>query len=217
MTRALRTIAVACMVIALAGCGTAAAAGRAGDGQLIRDVANRLTQADSLVYTASFSLADNATVTIAHALNPERTAYSFPGGLVLLLPDRTTSCKITKTSAKCTDGSHIAPATDSSSSVDSTVEQGGMIRPQSVVALLNQTASNADAIVADTDRTLAGTSATCISVTGVPADDQFSACVTADGLLGAFTGTIEGRHLDLVLDHFEMTTETTAFDLPRGS
>jgi hypothetical protein len=91
-----------------------------------------------------------------------------------------------------------------------------MIRPETVIALLDQTALNADAIITDTDRTLAGTNATCIAVTGVPSADQFSACVTSDGLLGSFVGTVAGLHLDLELDRYALTADATAFALPAG-
>jgi hypothetical protein len=205
------------MIVALAGCGKAADAGSFGNGQLVKDVGIRLAQADSLTYTADFSLADNATVTIAHALAPDRTAYSFPGGLVLLLPSGTTSCKISKASTTCSSGAEIVPGSESSPDVDSTIEKGGMIRPETVIALLDQTALNADAIITDTERTLAGTNATCIAVTGVAVDDQFSACVTQDGLLGAFTGTVARLHLDLQLDRVVMKTRADAFDLPKAS
>jgi hypothetical protein len=219
MVRVLRTTAmscmIACMVAAVAGCGTAADAGRSfNGGELIRDIATRLAQADSLQYTADFALSDNTTVEIAHALNPDRTAYRFSGGVVLLLPDRTTYCR-TSTST-CTDSTRVSPGTDTSPSVDEMVERSGLIRPETVISLLNQIAVNADAIVADNDRTLAGSNATCISVTGVPADEQLKACVTADGLLGTFDGTVGGVHLDLELVRYRLTTDPNAFQAPKA-
>ena len=56
-----------------------------------------------------------------------------------------------------------------------------------------------------------------ISVTGVPSDDAFSACVTSDGLLGKFTGEVGGQHLDLELIRYLLSTDPTAFDEPRGA
>jgi hypothetical protein len=231
MVRALRILAAACMIVGLSGCGTAANANRSfGSGALVQEIATRLAQADSIAYTADFSGVNSTDVTLAHAPDPDRTAYSFPGGLVLLLPAGTTSCTITKTSASTTSASKTsasttsakcglgstATGTDPSSSVDTTLEQAGMIRPEAVIVLLNQTALDADAIVTDTDRTLAGTNATCIAVTGIAVADQFSVCVTTDGLLGAFTGTVAGVHLDLELDRFVLAANASAFDLPYG-
>jgi hypothetical protein len=211
MVRALRLTAVACILAAVAGCGTAADAGRSfGNGELIKDIATRLSQGDSIAYTADFSLADNTTVEVSHAINPDRTAFKYPGGVVLLLPDRTTSCR----GSKCTDSAPVAPGTDTSASADSTVERTGMIRPETVVTMLNQVALNADAIVADSTRTLAGSNATCISITGVPADEALSACVTADGVLGTFDGTVGGAHVNLELVRYRLGADAAAFQVP---
>jgi predicted small secreted protein len=214
----LRIVAAAGLAVVLAGCGTAAGAGRSlGSSQLVKDLASRLSQADSIGYTANFSVADHEAVSIAHAPDPARTAYRFPGGVVLVLPEATMSCAVVGSAAKCSRTDPLRPPTAASPTVDHAVEGAGMIRPEIVSAILNQTAMNGDAIIAETDRTLATTHATCVSVTGVPQDDQFQVCVTADGLLGQFTGTISGKYVDMELDRYQLTTDAAAFNPPSAA
>lgn len=211
MLPATRLLAALCLVTALAGCSTAANGGRRfGYGELTNDVANRLTQSESLTYTATFSLSDDMTVSIAQAQDPTRTAYHFPAGMILIETDGTLSCKIEKPVSSCRSASTptVAPA------VESTLEHAGLVRPETIIAMLTQISLNADAIVSEQDRTLAGTNATCIAITGVPTEDRFSACVTDDGLLGSFTGTISGIPIDLELTRYALTADASDFIRP---
>ena len=228
----LRILAAVSVIASLAGCGAAAAdAGRSfGDNELINDIANRLTKADTQSYTATYALADNSTVSIAHEVDPDRTAYRYSGGMVLLTPETVTTCTLTPTATSstgtvqtdkavrpagtCTEGAALPSGSLTTPIVDTTVEHAGLVRPETVIALLTHISANADAIISEDDRTLAGANATCISITGVPVDDQFRACVTDDGLLGAFHGTVSNTAIDIDLTHFELDTEPTAFALP---
>jgi hypothetical protein len=94
------------------------------------------------------------------------------------------------------------------------VEHTGMIRPETVVTMLNRVALNADAIVKDSTRTLAGANATCITITGVPADEALSACVTSDGVLGTFEGTVGSMHVSLELIRYRLTADPASFAVP---
>jgi hypothetical protein len=92
-----------------------------------------------------------------------------------------------------------------------------MIRPETVVALLTRMSLNADAIISEADRTVAGTNATCVSITGVPAEEQFTACVSNDGLLASFHGYQGARTIDMQMVQFLLSTGADAFALPKTS
>jgi hypothetical protein len=93
MTALARMTALAIMVVILAACDTTADAGGSfGTGRLLGDVAGRLTASDALDYTATFMIPGNTTVSITHDHGTERTAYRFPGGVIMLTPDATIAC-----------------------------------------------------------------------------------------------------------------------------
>ena len=203
-----------CMVTALSGCGTAADGGGAfSTSGLINDIAHRLAESETLTYTATFSQG----VSVAHAQDPTRTAYTYPGGVVLILSGAATSCATIKAKTTCKTSAPGAAGSTVTPAVDNTIEHAGLVRTEKVISMLTQISLNADAIISEQDRTLAGTNATCITITGVPADERFSACVTDDGLLGSFTGAVAGTPIDLELSHFVMSTEVNAFVLPRAA
>ena len=61
---------------------------------------------------------------------------------------------------------------------------------------------------------IAGADATCVGVHGAAG---FTACVTADGLLGSFTGTIDGRVVSFELTSYRDTVDAATFALPAGA
>ncbi len=219
MSRLLRAAACLCTVAvlggSLSGCTTAADAGSSfGDGELISDVAGRLAIASTESYTATYSLGDNSNATIVHNHDPDATAYRYPDGMVLLTPDNATACKTATSPPTCSSVDGNTDETTLPPAIDRTIETGGMIRPETVVAKLNQMARNADAILTESDRTVAGTGETCLSIGRVPVVDRFTACVTTDGLLGAFSGTVNGVTIQIQLAGFTLKTDPTAFALP---
>jgi hypothetical protein len=195
----------------VSGCTTAADAGSAfGDSQLVNEIANRLTNGAGESYTATYALAGQHRATLAHSTDADTTSYRFPDGIIVLAPGTATSCTAIGKASACSTMS----ANPAQPAIDETLETDGMIRPEAVIAKLAQTSVNADAIIAESDRTVAGTDETCVSVTGVPAADQFTACVTNDGLLGAFTGSINGYAVDEQLVDFTMSVDASSLATP---
>ncbi len=215
MFRLLRAAAALCSLAVLvggtlAGCTTAADAGSSfGDSELINDVAGRLAGASDNSYTATYALTDNSHVSVAHTHDPDSTTFQYRDTTVLITPNSTTSCTtLAKSTCTVTPGdtgeAALAPA------IDRLIEAGGMIRPETVVAILTRMSLNADAILSENDQAVAGTSETCVSITGVPAADRFTACVTTDGLLGAFSGTVDGVAIDIQLVQFALSPGPSA-------
>jgi hypothetical protein len=204
-----------CLITALAGCTTAADAGNSfGDSGLINDIANRLTSASGESYTATYALANDGTATLAHNHDANTTAFHYPSGMVVLTAGSVISCDIVGKRSTCTTTTAGTGANALPPAIDDAIEVGGMIRPESVIARLAQTAVNADAILAESDRTVAGTDETCVSITGIAAANQFTACVTSDGLLGAFTGTVNGQTINMRLVDFTLTVDPASFNTP---
>ena len=215
MVRLGRVVAALSVLTMIAGCNTAADAGRSfGSDELVTEIASRLTTSQTVSYTATYSLASTTTATIAHHADPEQTAYRYPGGMLLVTPAVSTLCQIAKT-AKCQTTSAAARGTNRTLTLDDAMEKVGLVRPETVVSLLTQTSLDPDAVISEGDRTIAGTNATCVTITGVAA--PFTACVTTDGLLGSFTGTVGTANVDISLDHYLLSVTSDAFALPPGA
>jgi len=188
--------------------------------QLVSDLAHRLERSGSLTYTAVYRLPQGASATISQAQNPGRAAYTYPGGKLVLGPDSTADCRTQPAGpTTCTLTPPPSPGTDPATALVDGIAVRGLIAPPVVVGLLTTAALDGDAQVTTHDTTLAGQNATCVDIQGVrtgPASD-FEVCVTPDGVLASFAGTVAGAHVDLHLDRFDQTVPPDAFDLPAGA
>jgi hypothetical protein len=190
-----------------------------GRNQLVDDLTDRMTRAASLTYTATYSLAHGASATIAQAQQPARSAYSYPGGRLVLTPDQTSDCRIKGAVTTCTVSAPPLPPGDPSAALLGELGGRGLITPTLVISLLGAVALDDDPVVSQHDTTLSGEHATCLDVRGLsdaPATG-FTACVTTEGLLGSFTGTVSGNALDVTLEQYGTTVASDAFALPAGA
>jgi len=215
--RALRRGVVALVLLTglalAAGCTSVATAGHqpTGDQGLIDDITTRLGTAATLSYTAVYVIGGGDTGTIAQAQIPLRTAYLYPTGMTLIADSENVVCTPVKGDMTCTHRS-------SSAAANVAIAHGGLIRVETVIAMLTSASRDADSIVSEEDTTIAATSATCVTVkTSAAATSQFHVCVTTHGLLGAFQGTSSSNPIDVTLDHYDMSTASDAFDLPHGA
>jgi hypothetical protein len=64
------------------------------------------------------------------------------------------------------------------------------------------------------ESTIAGEPATCVGVHGAAG---FTACITAGGLLGSFTGTVDGQVVSFELTSYSATADAATFALPAGA
>jgi hypothetical protein len=191
----------------------------AGRAQLVSDLADRLTRAGGLTYTATYRLGQGASGTIAQAANPSRVAYTYPGGKLVLTPQQAADCRGQGDSVSCTLTPPASPTTDLSTALTGDLAGHGFVPPPMAIDLLTAAALDPDAVVTTHDTTIAGENATCVHITGVQnaAAAQFDVCVTTDGLLGSFSGLVSGVRVDLSLDRYQPTVAPDAFDLPAGA
>jgi hypothetical protein len=235
-------LAVAMLLVA--GCddlGNPAAAQGLSRNDLVAELATQLAGSASLTYLATYQLAGGTTATIAQAQHPLRTAARYPGGAVLSTTAATTLCRKqictmtaptpTPPASVVADGLKaglVTPATVADLlnaariDPDVTVDQH-----DTTIASRHATCvklGNVDA-VADTGQSSSGASRSGAPPTSAPPaiDDQsdantagtFSTCITSDGLVGSFTGTVNGTKIDIALTDCADELAADAFDPPR--
>jgi hypothetical protein len=194
-------------------CDTIAAAnGATGNQEFVQEIATRLKAAYSMAYTAVYALGGGGTGTVAQLPATGQTAYSYPTGMLLVTSGTATVC--TQTSGRrATCGSRptvVATTTD--------LARGGLVRTDSVITLLNASALDRNSVISEHDTTIAGTSATCVTVgDGAEATNEYEACVTADGLLGSFTGQVSGTPVDIMMINFTKSVSSDEFELPTAT
>lgn len=222
MPTARRVLLAAALAAALltTGCGgidEASAQGLARN-DLVSELAAQLSGSAALTYTADYQLARGRTATVVQAQNPPRTAYRYAGGQVLVTTDGVTRCSGTA-KPTCTVTTPPAAGSPLPPDVFAGAEHTGMVVPATVLDLLSAAALDTEVSTEPRDTTIAGHHATCLDLTGVDraASRDFSACVTSDGVLGSFRGTVGGAAFDLAMTEFSADADPAAFTLPAAA
>lgn len=219
LARAALSSVLVTLLTGVAACGAVNDAQRVADrSSLVNDLANRLAQADTLTYTATYQLHDGSTGTLVQAQKPTRDSFSYPGGKLIVTPEWTADCQVGG-STTCAMSPPPSPATDVPETLLVKISQRGLIAPTEVVGLLGAAALDSDANIQQHDTTIAGEYATCVDVSGIdnaPAA-QFSACITAAGLLASFAGAVDGQQVDIRLTQYLTTAAGDAFTVPAGA
>jgi hypothetical protein len=204
-------LAAASVLLGLAGCtdlDEASAASITRD-DLVSEMASQLTGAAELTYTATYQLAGGGTARITQAQAPARTAYSYPGGYVIITSTGT---------IRCTDKNTTCTETTPTPGTDATLPSTTMVTPDAVLSMLNVAALDPDVVSEQHDTTIAGRHATCLNlrqVDGAPAR-EFRVCVTSEGALGSFAATIKGETADQALTRYTDKADANAFTIPAG-
>lgn len=208
------------VVLASAGCQTLDDAGRViGRADLVNELAARLDRAGELTYSADYQLPGGNTASIAQSQTPPRAAYTYPGGKLTVTAEATTECVAAGRRHTCT----LTPPPTNTNKPAVAVFQGanarGLVTPPVVINLLTAAALDPNAIIEQHDTTVAGRHATCVrvrQVTNAPAP-SFNTCITSEGVLGSFAGTVDGTGVDLALSRYRTVVDGAAFDLPAGA
>ncbi len=208
------TAALAAVVLLAGGCGDldpAAAQGIARN-DVVSELADQLAGSSARTFTAHYQLTGGARAAVSQTQNPPRTAYTYPGGRLLISDDEVTVCR---TRCSATAAPRAGGALPAASYADA--EKAGLVAPATVITLLNAAALDATASVTPRDTTIAGHHATCVDLTGGTGGrtGRFSTCVTNDGVLGSFTGSLDGRPVDMAMT--EYTGKVTADAFPTAA
>jgi hypothetical protein len=217
-SRARIVLGLLAAALPLAGCGgldNAAVAQGVSRNDLIAELAAQLDGSASLTYAATYQLAGGSTGNVTQAQDPPRTAYGYPGGQVLITGDATITC-VKKT---CTLTAPPVAAASPPAAVFTAARRTGLVPPSAVFALLTAAALDTDMTVDQHDTTIAGRHATCVKLADVDnaAASEFTTCITNDGVLGSFTGTLNGKAMDVAMTNYSDQASGDAFDLPPGA
>ncbi|MET7880383.1 hypothetical protein [Micromonospora profundi] len=213
----LRMLAVSVIAsLTVTGCQTFEDAGRAmGRSDLVNDLAARLDRALELTYSADYQLPGGQAAGIVQAQDPARSAYIYPGGRLTVTPEAVTRCTETGGRMACTLVTPPTPGTKPTVALFAEANQQGLVTPPVVIGMLTAAALDPEAVIKQSDTTIAGRHAACVEVQR--ADGNFTACVTTEGVLGSFNGPVDGKPTELALSRYSETVQKDAFDPPPGA
>ena len=198
------------VLLAAAGCGDLdrAASAQGIDGNdLVAELAAQLAGSSARTFTAKYQLPGGGRATVSQAQNPARTSYTYPGGRLVVSDDSVTQCaKGCKVSEPPRGGALPATAYGAA-------QKAGLVAPATVVALLNAAVLDATVTVDQRDTTIAGHHATCVDLSGLQdrRTSRFDMCLTNDGVLGSFTGTLDGQAIDMAMTEYSAKVPDDAF------
>ncbi|MEU8656703.1 hypothetical protein [Actinoplanes philippinensis] len=187
-------------VTACTGLDQASAAGIA-DEALVSEAADRVAAADALTWTATYRLAGGATARVVRSQSPSRIAYSWPSGSLISTPDAVTRCDGSGGKAVCT-----ATAPDADETIPAST---GLITPSAILDMLEVAAIDPGVEVVPRETTIAGRYASCLKFGA-----GFEVCVTGEGTVAAFTGTVEGTPVEMLLTGYSSGTDEADFTVP---
>lgn len=175
---------------------------------LANDLAAQLSHAGAVDYAATYQLSEGATASVAQTAKPRRTAYRWTGGALILTPDSTTKC--TGTPPACT--TTAPPATASPNEIPE-LPQHGLVSAQRVSAMLTSAVLDLGTDIQQRDTTVAGQPASCVEVNGERNGQAygFDVCVVTDGVIGSFSGLVDGVAIDMAMTHYSQTIPSDAF------
>ena len=217
--RSARLFLAGAMALLLAGCGPVTDTRQVLDrSKLVNEMASRLDKASTLTYTAEYKLPDGQHATVAQAQQPIRAAYTYPTGKFVTTTLLTMDCRATGGATDCTVDPPPTPKSDTSG-LFVAMRERGLVPPTLVIGLLTAASLSSDAAIKRSETTIAGQPATCVEVSGVrdAAATDFDACITDNGVLGSFDGTVDDKESDVSLVKYETTVAPDAFDPPAGA
>ncbi|WP_200209402.1 hypothetical protein [Micromonospora coerulea] len=202
--------------LTVTGCQALDDAGQAlGHADLVNDLAARMDRSLEQTWAADYQLSGGRAASIAQTKEPLRSSYTWPAGKITVTQDAVTNCTTAAGQTSCTVVPPVLTAGKPSVAVYAEASKRGLVTPPAVIRLLTEAALDPQASITQSDTTLAGHHATCVDVTR--AGERFTACVTNEGVLGSFTGSLDGRPEELALTSYTDIVDPRAFDVPAGA
>jgi hypothetical protein len=206
--------------LASAGCATIDNAQRViSRADLVNDLASRLSRSSDLTYAADYQLSGGKNASVVQMQEPQRSAYSYPDGKLIVTTDAITECGLAGSTMTCTLTPPPTPNGDPAAGAFAGAQAKGLVASTLVVGLLTAAALDADAVISQYDSTTAGQHSTCVKVNNVQnaAASAFDACITTDGVLGSFSGVVNGTSIEVSMINYSDEVPAGAFDLPPGA
>jgi hypothetical protein len=228
MTSRTTRVLVTTLAVALAatafGCGLLSKAKNvAQTAAVLSDFADRLGKAQTLTYTAEYTVTGGDKVTLVQ--QPPNAAFIGKTGRFIFTKDFMYLCDTEDSVLTC----QKSPSnSDNVNSSDSAFVAGiagpGFVTPELALGLILAAALVPGATVTKSERTIAGEHSLCAKASGLeaaasPGDTEapkdFEVCVTDAGVLSSFNGTItNGQHAAIELSSFSLTADPNAFIPP---
>jgi hypothetical protein len=213
-------IVAAVALLAPAACASASA----DEPKLLNELATRLDRAGDLTFTAEYRFDGGAQAVIAQAQEPRRAAYVHPRGKAVFTESELATCESVGAGSRCVITEPPSPGTDPALDLLTATADGaasaspgptgaGLVAPSRALRLVSDAVLDG-ATVTRYESTIAGEGVTCVGVHGAAG---FTACITAEGLLGSFTGTIDGRVVSFELTRYAAAADAATFALPAGA
>ena len=158
-----------------------------------------------LTYSADYQLPGGQRAAIVQAQDPARSAYTYPGGRLTVTPEAITRCTTAGARPECTLIAPPTPGSKPTVTCFGEANQQGLVTPPVVVGLLTAAALDPQAVIKQSDTTVAGHHAACVD--GAELAGDFTACVTTEGVLGSFTGPVDGKPMELALSSYSATVD----------
>lgn len=175
---------------------------------LANDLAARLSHGASVDYSATYQLAEGATATVAQTAKPRQTAYRWAGGALIITPESTTKCS--GTPPRCT--TTAVAATPSPQEIPD-LPKHGLVSAQRVSSMLTSAVLDLGTDIQQRDTTVAGQPASCVEINGERQGEAygFDVCVVTDGVIGSFSGIVDGVAIDMAMTHYSQMIPPDAF------
>jgi hypothetical protein len=216
-------------LLAASGCGALSSAhtlvDRAGT---LSSIAAQVGRAKKLTYQATYAVSGGTTVTVAQ--DPPRSAFVTANGRLVSTGGSVYLCDTSAVPATCQRSS----AADTTQDPAAALGASGFVSSDVALGVLTAAMVVPKVTVTKSTRTIAGQSATCVSVTGLDAavgalgaidpsesapatPTAFVLCITADGVLASFSGAAGGQTGDITLTAYSTSIDAALLAPPAGA
>jgi hypothetical protein len=224
--RASVALAALALTIATSGCDVVSRVqDAAGNVQTLSEMADQLKDSSELTYTAEYkNSAGQAPVRLVQ--DPPRSAYVGPTGSYIAADDATLLCQRAGQVTTCQKAPPQGAAAIADAATLSAVTGQGFVPPSLAIGLLAAASLYPDAKVTESTKTIAGQESACVSATGfsglagetAPPVQDFTLCITKDGVLGSFEGLLQnGERGGITLSSYTPSADPAAFQPPKGA
>jgi hypothetical protein len=230
ISRVLVVATAATLLAASLGCGLISQAkGIVDNVATLGDFADRLGKAQNLTYTAEYAVdgrkKDTAHLTLAQL--PPNTVFIGDKGRYLFTSDAMYLCDVKGGATTCTKSPNAAGQAGANGSALAGLAGGTFVSPELALGLILAASVVPGAKVEKSEKKVAGQDTLCAKVSGLEAAatagdkdavHDFSVCITNDGVLAEFAGTLQnGETAKVVMNRYKASADAKLFELPKGA
>jgi hypothetical protein len=191
--------------------------------QVLSDFADRLGKAQTLTFTAEYTVEGGEKITIVQ--QPPNTAVIADDGRYIFTADVTYLCSTEQAVLTCqkspNDSSTMSP---DENGLAAGIGGPGFVTPELALGMILAASLVPGAKVEQSDKTVAGQSSKCVAATDLEAAAQegdteipkaFTVCITDKGILASFTATsTTAEYKAIELTSYSDTADAAAFAPP---